>query len=164
MKTMSSGACRRGIKESVVERPKCGTRQGSGQEVVGTSFAHPGPFGDEGNGTTHIVVDRIPLVRDLQSTWLNLLHCSESQSLASPRQWPSMPGHDDNSHLNVNPSRERGHQKQCQFAIGFGRCRAQERVQDQCFSPLGQLGKLPSNGVCAPLWCRFGVGGAPRHP
>ena len=157
-----------------------GTQQGI--VVLGT------PLGDVAFIQAHLemkateqrtLLDRIPLLSDLQSAWLIIaLRVGESQLLAQGGRAPGggrVCQDTRRQHLGLSvpsPQREfgpeRGHQKQRQFAIGFGWCWSQECVQDQCFSLLGQLGRLPSNGVCAPPWGRFGnggtVGGAPRHP
>ena len=120
--------------------------------VLGTPLGdprfHPSTSGEEG-GT---LLERIPMVTDLQSAWLILLHCAsaranhllrvlEPQSVAACAR-----AHDEGVlDFHVRPPEHqhqarRRHQELCESAVGVGRSGPQER--HTVSRVLGKLGRL----------------------
>ena len=125
---------------------------------VGESGFHPRASGTKVEEQRTLLA-RIPLVGDLQSAWLILLHCAaaranyllrvvEPQSVAAYAR-----AHDEGiwsclcTLLNISPLQDEII-RSWESAIGDGRAGPPQRCTGECLGLLGKLGRLLAHDLC----------------
>ena len=136
-----------------------------GIKILGWPLGHPAFVARhlEETSTKHpVLLDRIPLVQDVQFAWLLLLHCACSRAnylLRVVRPTASVnfaETHDravwqsENRFFRV--FRGRSGCRQCAVCIGWAWSQEGHACQWSC--SLGQLGRLPPHDPCSAPSCR----------
>ena len=135
-----------------------------GIKILGAPLGHPdfvSAYLERTIAEHAVLLERIPLVRDVQSAWLLLVHCAQVRATYLLRSLqPSLSEefarcHDAgmwgcllNSTVPGRSMRRRGPSHSCS-ASGLGRSRASQCRAHKVRRFLGELGRLLAHGVCS---------------